>query len=131
MNCIVLTTLYEDFGFNCTMGIIDSITVRRAAQEGWSKDGLPTEVDVTISIHDLYQNMSLSRDGDYSTYNNIEYMDMLSTWCGVNMNVPEITRKFRLYEMITKHKFGNLGSNLVEELNQNVADKIKSFITGR
>ena len=113
------------------MGMIDSITIKRASQDGWSKDGLPTEVDVNLSIRDLYQNLTISRNTDYSTYNNIEYMDMISTWAGVNMNIPEISRKFKLYEMITTQKLGGLTSNFIEEINQNITQKIRSFITNR
>lgn len=80
------------------MGMVDSISIKRGSQDGWSKDGIPTEIDVSLSIRDLYQNLSLSRDGDYSMYNNIEYMDMISTWCGVNLNVSELTRKYRIYQ---------------------------------
>lgn len=114
--------------FNCSLGIVDSINIKRASQDGWSIDGLPTEVDVTLSIKDLYQNLALSREGDYSTYNNIEYMDMLSTWCGINLNVPELSRKLNIYEMITQHKITEFMPNIIDEVNQNIANKIKGFI---
>lgn len=115
---------------NCTMGIIDGITFKKASQEGWSKDGLPTEVEVTLSIRDLYQNLALSKEGDYSTYNNIEYMDMIATWCGVNLNVPEFSRKINIYEMITKRKITQFLPNIIGELNQNIATKISSMLNG-
>lgn len=114
--------------FNCSLGIIDSISIKRASQDGWSIDGLPTEVDISISIKDLYPNLAISRDGDYSTYNNIEYMDMLSTWCGINLNIPEINRKLNIYEMITQHKLTEFFPNIIDDINQNVASKIKSFM---
>jgi hypothetical protein len=117
--------------FQTSMGMVDGITIKRASQDGWNKDGLPTEVDVNLSIRDLYQNLTLSRDGDYSTYNNIEYMDMISTWCGVNLNVSEIARKFRIYQMITTNKVTNLIPNMVSDLNQSITDKVRSFIGQR
>ena len=117
--------------FNCPLGIVDSVSIKRAPDGDWSVDGLPTSVEVTMSIRDLYQNLALSRSGDFSLYNNIEFMDMISTWCGVNMNVPELSRKLQLYTLIAKHKVTRAPGNLIGDLNQTIASKLSSFLGGR
>lgn len=117
--------------FNCPLGLVDNVSIKRASDGDWSVDGLPTSVEVTMSIRDLYQNLALSRSGDFSAYNNIEYMDMISTWCGVNMNVPELSRKLKLYSLIAKHKFTRLPGNLIGDLNQTITNKMKGFLGGR
>ena len=56
---------------------------------------------------------------------------MISTWCGVNMNVPELSRKLKLYSLIAKHKVTRLPGNLIGDLNQTITNKISSFLGGR
>ena len=123
-----LIRMYCKSWFNCPLGMVDSVTIKRAPDGDWSKDGLPTSVEVTMSVRDLYQNLAISRSGDFSAYNNIEYMDMISTWCGVNMNVPELSRKFHLYELIAKHKVSRTIPNLIGDLNQTIANKLQGFL---
>ena len=57
-------------------------------------------------------------------------MDMIATWCGVNLNVPEFSRKINIYEMITKRKITQFLPNIIGELNQNIATKISSMLNG-
>lgn len=114
--------------FQSSMGIVDSISIKRAPDGDWSKDGLPTSISVNMSVRDLYQNISLSRGDDFSTYNNIEYMDYISTWAGVNMNVPEISRKFHLYNLIARHKLTKSVHNVIGDLNQTISNKLQGFI---
>lgn len=122
-----LVRLFAKGLFNCPMGIVDSLNIRRGPDGDWSVDGLPMSVEVTMSVRDLYQNLSLSREGDFSLYNNIEYMDMISTWCGINLNVPELSRKFHIYEMIAKHKVTKFIPNVISDLNQTIANKIQGL----
>ena len=114
--------------FNCTMGIVESITIKRASQEGWSAYGYPTEVDVNLSIKDLYENLTIARAGDYSTFNNTEYMDMIATWCGVNMNKPELQRTWNMYEAFTKNKFKDLFPNIIDQTHQDLVNKINKYL---
>ena len=113
--------------FNCTMGIVDSVNIKRASQEGWSVHGFPTEVEVTISIKDLYENLTISRVDDYSTFHNTEFMDMISTWCGVNINKPELVRKFSLYAAFTKNKITSFIPNITDQFKQDVASKLNEY----
>lgn len=110
------------------MGIVDSISIKRASQDGWSKYGFPTEVDVSISIKDLYENLSISRAGDWSTFHNMEYLDMLATWTGVNMNKPELERKFQLYKAYIGNYVPDLGSNILRQAQEDIANKIRKYL---
>ena len=114
--------------FTCPCGIIDSVTFKRASQEGWSVYGFPTEVDVTFSIKDLYQNLTIARAGDYSTFTNVEYMDMIGTWCGVNMNKPELQRTWNMYEAFTKNKFKDFFPNIISQTHEDIVNKLNKYI---
>ena len=74
--------------FAVPLGIIDSITIKRGAPEyGWSKDMLPTQIDISFSIKDLSPVMFIAlSDGSMKEWFNIlgtnsafqEYMLTLS-----------------------------------------------------
>lgn len=113
--------------FNCSMGLVESVTIKRGSQEGWSAWGFPTEVEVSISIKDLYENLAISRAGDYSTFHNTEYMDMLATWCGININKPELERKFSLYLAFTKNKVTNFVPNILGQYKENISNKLLNY----
>ena len=113
--------------FNCSMGMIDSISIKRASQEGWSVEGYPTEVDVSISIRDLYQNLSLSREGDWSTFSNVEFLDMISTWVGVNINKPEKTRTLLLLKAFLGNYVPDFIHNIFGSLHETISDKIRGM----
>lgn len=109
------------------MGMIDSISIKRASQEGWSVEGYPTEVDVSISIRDLYQNLSLSREGDWSTFSNVEFLDMISTWVGVNINKPEKTRTLLLLKAFLGNYVPDFIHNIFGSLHETISDKIRGM----
>jgi hypothetical protein len=45
----------------CDMGIVTSLTYKKGGNEDlWSKDGLPLEMDVTLSVKDLYPVLMMS-----------------------------------------------------------------------
>lgn len=114
--------------FNCPLGIISSVSIKRASQDGWSYHGMPTEVDVSLTISNLYENMTISRAGDFSTFHNTEFLDMLATWCGVNMNKPELSRKLGLYEAFISNTVKDILPNLTSEMGQTITNKLLNYL---
>ena len=53
--------------FNCDLGLITNMSVSRGSEGGWTRNGLPTTVDVTLQIKDLYENISISKYGSAGT----------------------------------------------------------------
>ena len=74
--------------FNVDMGIITSLSVTKGAEGAWTKDGLPTVVDVAITLKDLYSDMAITSSDDIKLnfMNNIILMDYIANSCGVNIN---------------------------------------------
>lgn len=86
--------------FNIDMGIITEMTFNKGKEGSWTKDGLPTVVDVTFSIQDLYSNMGMTSTESMfkgKTLQNVSEMDYIANLCGININEPDIFRMIRLW----------------------------------
>ena len=96
-----LVRAYAKGQFAIPLGIIDSLTITRGAAEyGWSKDMLPTVLDISFTIKDLAPMLSVQlADGKILSWSNIfgrnssiqEYMLTLS-----GTGLAERTLAFRL-----------------------------------
>ena len=107
--------------FNIQCGIVTSLSVRRCGNGGESHTimNIPTELEVTMEIQDMYELVTLSNefvglDSDWQgwldpilnigsakfnvfgsaraarlLFNNIGLMDFCAAYCGMNMNMPE------------------------------------------
>ena len=88
--------------FNCDMGIITSLDISKGAEGAWTREGLPTVVDVGITLKDLYQIMSISSgvpNGIFgaTAIKNTALMDYLANLCGININKPEVGRQIDMW----------------------------------
>ena len=84
--------------FNIDMGIITSLSVTKGASCAWNDDGLPTQIDVSLEIKDLYSTLAMSGYGNmsidiFSNFSNIldatknaVYLDFLANMAGLNVN---------------------------------------------
>lgn len=91
--------------FNCDMGIVTSLSVSKGQQGSWTLGGLPTEVDVSMTIKDLYNVMVMSSATQPKTYiTNTCFLNYLANCCGISVNKPDIERSVDLYWQIIKKK---------------------------
>ena len=99
--------------FSCDMGIVRDVTITKGGASGdcWTKDGLPTEVTVTINIADLYNALSMSNyRSSKSIWNfmwNVPLLDYLGVASGINMRSSNMMKKFDIINLLT----GNLVSD--------------------
>lgn len=114
--------------FNCNMGMVESINIKKAAQGGWSQGGLPTEMDISISIKDLYENLSIARTTDLSAFSNTEYLDFIGTMCGVNINQPDLKRKLTMYQMFLKNKVTDIPGDILHGFAESIGNKLRSYL---
>jgi hypothetical protein len=98
--------------FNCDMGIITSMNINKGQESAWTKDGLPTIVDVSFSIKDLYSALAISSNQNIKNglMNNIILLDFIANTCGVNINEPDLVRTIDMY------------------FTQNVKNKVTNFV---
>ena len=86
--------------FNIDMGIITEMSFNRGKEGSWTADGLPTVVDVSFSIQDLYSAMGMTSTGSMFkgfTLQNVAELDYLANLCGININQPDIVRMAHLW----------------------------------
>lgn len=132
---------YKGF-FNCDMGLISSLSCTKGAEGQWNNDGLPTVMDVTITLEDLYSNMSISNafgDGDgpirgtisqksvKEFIQNTNLIDYLCMTCALNLNTPEVERLVSVYAVLSKAKYLNYPNRVFTSLEEAVSNKISDI----
>lgn len=85
--------------FNVDMGIITDLTFTKGKESAWTASGVPTVVEVDMTIKDLYNDLYMTNmDGiKYNLMNNIMLMDYISNMCGVNINEVDVYRAIDLF----------------------------------
>ena len=91
--------------FHIDMGLITGMSVTKGDEGQWNDDGLPTVLDVSIDIEDLYNSVLYMSGYESSSINpvgvfkdpfkfvaNTAYMDFLANACGVNIHKPYFER---------------------------------------
>lgn len=99
--------------FNIDMGIITDLSISKGREGAWTNDGLPTEVDVDITIKDLYNVLFMSKyttSGISGTISNIgkfvsndQFISFLANQVGINIMKTDMERTLELYGMMAKN----------------------------
>lgn len=119
--------------FNCDMGIVTSLSIQKGKEGSWTLGGLPSEVDVSLTIKDLYNVMVMTCDDTPTTFiSNTCFLNYLANSCGVSINKPDIERSIDLYYTIYKNKITNTltGYNFWNNVEQNVRNKALDIYQG-
>lgn len=85
--------------FNVDMGLITDLTVTKGTDGEWTVDGLPTVAEVSITIKDLYTNLTMSKGGagKNEILKNVSELDYIANSCGINVNEPDVRRNVEMY----------------------------------
>lgn len=87
--------------FNCDMGIITDLSITKGKEGSWTIDGLPSEVDVDLTIKDLYNVMAMTKKDQPTEFlNNTTFLNYLATSCGISINKPDVQRSIDLWLMM-------------------------------
>lgn len=105
--------------FNVDMGIITDLSITRGGDDqSWTIDSLPTQVEVSMGVKDLYSALSItSMDNPfgYDTINNTALMDYIGNMCGINIYKPDILRNIDIWytqNFWSKVQLQNIGYEL-------------------
>lgn len=113
--------------FNIDMGIITEMSFNRGKEGSWTKDGLPTVVDVSFSIQDLYTGMGMTSIGSMfkgTTLQNVSEMDYIANLCGININEPDVFRMVTLWATFNlKDRVGDFLPNLSMNIGTTLRNK--------
>ena len=119
--------------FNIDMGIITDMNISKGKDGGWTKDALPTVVEVQFTIQDLYSQLSMTKDGDmykHNTLQNVSELDYLANLCGVNINQPDTFRMIEMwYTMNIENKFIDIPSKIITGLENTITNKINNIFS--
>lgn len=95
-----LIKAYSKGLFSIDMGIITSLSVTKGAECCWNDDGLPTQIDISIEIKDLYKHLAMSKvnikDPSAGISANTAYMDFLANMAGLNIAQMEVGRRAQM-----------------------------------
>lgn len=122
--------------FNIDMGLITGLSVTKGASCAWNDDGLPTQIDITLDIKDLYSTLAMSGYpslpiNPFSTFEqlmdttkNAAYNDFLANMAGLNVNemLPFRNLKTKFYNISSY--INQIPSSLFTRFDQSVANLV-------
>ena len=130
------------------MGIVTSLQFTKGAEGSWTIDGLPTVVEVSASIKELYTSFAITSSQANSTdlgitggflggivtnafMNNNILMDYIANSCGVNINEPDLERDFEMWLSFQfKNKIVDTVDNVFSNLRDWFGGKVLNIING-
>ena len=113
----------------CNMGIVESIQITKpTTTEAYNVDGLPTEMDVTLNIADLYSDLSMTPANNPILFvNNSSLVEYLGTICGLNLIEPQYTTKMTNLWNNIKNSITDIPDTVISKATEKMDDAIYSF----
>lgn len=117
--------------FYCNMGIIKSMSIERGGDgTAWSVQGLPTEVNITLSISDLYNALSMSKFSNmkniYNALYNTQLFDFIGVQCGANLRSSDLLKKLSFIKSMTENQAAdNINSTAITTLSNMAVSKAR------
>lgn len=119
--------------FNIDMGLVTGLDVTKGAECCWNDDGLPTQVDISLTIKDLYSALFMTAIGNnVISYKSIKaivtntfMMDFLANMAGLNVGTMGIGRKTEMFTYLNTGYYKTLPSRVwtgVEQKISNIMD---------
>ena len=117
--------------FNIDMGMITNLSISRGATSQWNDNGVPTQIDVSITIEDLYSGLFMTaKEGEGNPFegfnklaaivSNTAMMDYLSNLGGLNLGGDEWFRKQKLFYQLIGGSIRDIPANAWREFDQTV-----------
>lgn len=114
--------------FSCEMGIIDNITIEKGGQDSWSVDNLPTEVKVTLSLKDLYGQISLTPNSRPDLFlENYSLFHYLAVTCGVDITSPHLFERYKTLALLAVESFKDIPGNVYNTVWEALRNKVESL----
>ena len=118
--------------FNVDFGIISSMNITKGAECAWNHRGMPTSVNVSFTIKELYDIFALSNNeaGNYKLAENSIMMDYIGNLCGININEPDLTRTITYHGLMQRNRPANFSRRIWDTLDQRFVNGINSIFRG-
>lgn len=111
--------------FNIDMGIITDMQITKGSEGSWTLSGLPMEVDVSITIKELYDAMSMTNNEGIipptTILDNDSLLNYIMNTCGVNIMEPQLQRYMKIAENAYTSKITDIPGNMMNALQSGMA----------
>lgn len=119
--------------FNVENGIIESITWKRFGDGDMiSQNGIPTQIDVSISFKDLYHVLTMGNTAGLTNmgayFANTGFMDLIGTLSGVNINYQTLGQRISFYASTSINMITDLPSTFMRSIQDRFHAIADSFI---
>lgn len=122
-----LIKAYVEGVFSCNLGMVSSIRIAKVA-ESMTVDGLPTEVDVTLGIDDLYSDLTMTPSSAPRNFvNNSSLIEYLATSCGMSITSPNFKKKYTNIINTVVASFTDIPGSIKSSVEEEVYKLISSF----
>lgn len=124
-----LVKVFAKGWFSCELGIVDSISIDKGGNgDSWTVDGLPSEIKVSLTVKDLYNNLMITSSSKPSLfYQNQGLIDFLAVTCGVNIAKPNFLLRAETLFSIFLGKVTDIPSNFYRDFTESVRSKIEGL----
>lgn len=114
--------------FNIDMGIITDMQITKGSEGSWTLAGLPMEVDVSLTIKELYDAMSMTNNGGSITtsiLDNDSLLNYIMNTCGVNIMEPQLQRYMKIAQNAYITKATDIPGNILNAFQSGMAQFLR------
>ena len=117
--------------FSCDMGFITSIGLDKGGSgDAWTTSGLPNEIKVSITVKDLYSNLSLPDNYSFKDFfNNDGLINFLMVNCGVNIMHTGLDDKIAVITNLFTNSIKDAVKETVSGIWYNLQDDLRKHIS--
>lgn len=124
-----LVKAYIDGIYSCNLGLVTSMSVNKTSGS-YSIDGLPSEIDISLTIEDLYSDLMLSPSTDPLKFlSNSSLIEFLCTSCGMSIIAPNQLSKWENTVNTVVNKFLDIPNQIKAGANATIQNAVDA-ITG-
>ena len=126
-----LVKCFCDGLFTCNLGIVSSISIDKTVSESsWTVDGFPSEIDVRLTIEDLYSDLTITPTNQPRLFmKNSSLIEYLATTCGLNLTQPQLNQKLRVDINVLLNSFGDIEENVKSEIYHNIGRVVAPWVS--
>lgn len=124
-----LVKCYSPGWFNCNLGIIDSVSIEKGADQSWSVGGLPNEVKVSLSVKDLYSTLSIPVEpySDAATFVSTGMLEFLMVNCGIDITHQNMSDRLKIWATILGNNFTDRFTKQPYQIQQYWKNKVQNL----
>lgn len=126
-----LVRAYYKGMFNIDMGIITDLSVTKGGEGEWNINGIPTQAELSFTIKDLYEELSITGDQGVGTklVSNVAELDYIANTCGININDTDVGRTIKLITGLGYGKITNIFTKTFQRMNQSINTRVSNILS--